>query len=224
MAEFVKAERILCKMVGTKNLDRYIQFESCAAQRGEVYSGAASPFGADAAVETAQSFIKSWKDMDYIHYHPQTKFRKILVHPRSRFEHRLHSHRYTQSPHGISLPLHQMRNFYEVPIYKISYSSNTEPDIQSTRRTARRGEVYSTAASPLPNATGETGQEQGKIGNVIEVLPDTPDKNCPPAREKRYLPSSMLHSHYRATDIVEAVPEALPGCLNASFIWHKGWH
>jgi hypothetical protein len=82
MAEFVKAERILCKMVGTKNLDRYIQFESRAAQRGEVYSGAASPFGADAAVETAQSSRKSWKDMDYINYHPQTKFRKILVHPR----------------------------------------------------------------------------------------------------------------------------------------------
>jgi hypothetical protein len=85
MAEFVKAERILCKMVGTKILDRYIQLKAAQRNAAKCTAAPRHPFGADAAVETAQSFRKPWEDMDYIHFHPQTKFRKILVHPPSSF-------------------------------------------------------------------------------------------------------------------------------------------
>ncbi|KAJ7258252.1 hypothetical protein C8J57DRAFT_1234429 [Mycena rebaudengoi] len=62
-------------------------FSLKAAQRNAAKCTAAPrhPFGADVAVETAQSFRKPWKDMDYIHFHPQTKFRKILLHPPSSF-------------------------------------------------------------------------------------------------------------------------------------------
>jgi hypothetical protein len=129
------------------------------------------------------------------------------------------------SQRGISLPPRPIRNCCEALIYEIQYLSNPEQVNQSTRRTARRGEVHSTAASPLPNATRESGQEQGKTGYM-------PLKYCLKSnlhikivlqQGKDIFPilsvAFCLHSHrfHRGRFL-----DAVPGGLNAhSFVWHK---